>query len=53
LFLLEEGLTHLEQRFTRFLELRTEDPSALEEQLKDWVRQGLKGVLDEVPWEGD
>ncbi|HWQ08256.1 MAG TPA: hypothetical protein VN436_04085, partial [Holophaga sp.] len=46
LFLLEEGVTHLEQRFTRFLELRTEDPSGLEESLKQWVRQGLNTVVD-------
>jgi hypothetical protein len=53
LFLLEEGLSHLERRFTRFLELRTEDPAGLEEILKHWVRQGLSGVPDEVPWESD
>lgn len=53
LFLLEEGLSHLERRFTRFLELRTDDPGGLEEGLKQWVRQGLSGVPDEVPWESE
>jgi recombination associated protein RdgC len=52
LFLLEEGLGHLERRFATFLELRTGDPGGLEEVLKDWVREGLSGVPDEVPWEG-
>ena len=53
LFLLEEGLSHLERRFTRFLALRTQAPGDLEETLKDWLRQGLNGVPDEVPWESD
>lgn len=53
LFLLEEGLAHLERRFARFLELRTGDPQELEEGLKAWVRQGLSGVPDEVPWESE
>jgi len=52
LFLLEEGLAHLERRFTQFLELRTDDPGGLEETLKGWVREGLSGAPDEVPWEG-
>ncbi len=53
LFLLEEGLSHLERRFTQFLELRTGDPAGLETDLKNWVRQGLSSNLDEVPWESD
>ena len=53
LFLLEEGITHLEQRFAHFLGLRTEDPDGLEETLRQWVRQGLGGASDEVPWQSD
>lgn len=53
LFLLEEGLSHLERRFARFLELRTDDPSGVEDGLKEWVRQGLSGATDEVPWQAD
>lgn len=52
LFLLEEGLAHLERRFAHFLELRTDDPSGLEENMKAWVQEGLSGAPDEVPWEG-
>jgi hypothetical protein len=53
LFLLEEGLAHLERRFQRFLELRTGAPGELEETLRQWVRQGLSGDVGEVPWERD
>ena len=53
LFLLEEGVAHLERRFTRFLELRTDDPDGLEGLLKQWVGQGLSGAADEVPWESE
>ncbi len=53
LFLLEEGTAHLERRFTRFLELRAADPEQMEDELKDWVRQGLQGVSDEVPWQSE
>ncbi len=45
LFLLEEGAGHLERRFKRFLELRTVDPGAMEENLKSWVRSGLSGEV--------
>jgi hypothetical protein len=53
LFLLEEGLAHLERRFQRFLELRSGTPGELEEILRQWVRQGLSGEVGEVPWESD
>lgn len=53
LFLLEEGVTHLERRFAHFLELRAGDSEGLEESLKTWLQQGLSGAsADEVPWEG-
>jgi recombination associated protein RdgC len=53
LFLLEEGVSHLERRFARFLGLRTDDPADLEGTLKQWVSQGLAGVSDEVPWQSE
>jgi len=53
LFLLEEGLAHLERRYKRFLDLRTEAPGDLEEAMRQWVRQGLSGDPGEVPWERD
>ena len=52
LFLLEEGLAHLERRFAAFLELRTRDAAGLETALCEWVRTSLSGVsAGEVPWE--
>jgi hypothetical protein len=52
LFLLEEGISHLERRFTAFLELRTRDAEGLEATLCDWVRGSLRGIpAGEVPWE--
>jgi len=52
LFLLEEGISHLERRFAAFLELRTRDAEALQAALCDWVRGSLRGVpAGEVPWE--
>jgi len=54
MFLLEEGVTHLERRFLAFLEVRAQDPETMAEELKAWIRQGLAGgpALDEAPWEG-
>jgi len=52
LFLLEEGLAHLERRFAAFLEGRTQDPKAMEAVLCEWVQSSLRGVpAGEVPWE--
>lgn len=51
LFLLEEGVGHLERRFLRFMELRTQDPEAMEDSLKAWILKSLEGAADEVPWE--
>lgn len=52
LFLLEEGTQHLERRFQVFLEARAQNTGELEEALRAWVRQGLAGVAEDVPWEG-
>ncbi len=53
LFLLEEGLAHLEKRFQAFLRERTGDAEALQDRLQDWLRAGLEDFLpSEAPWEG-
>ncbi len=53
LFLLEEGLTHLERRFQRFLRERAGDAEALQQSLRDWLRSGLEEFLPETPpWNG-
>lgn len=52
LFLLEEGLSHLERRFAAFLEQRAGDAEGLCEALKAWIARGLQGETGEVPWEG-
>jgi recombination associated protein RdgC len=54
LFLLEEGATHLERRLAIFLRTRAEDPEALEEAMRAWVRAGRSGEAlptGEAPWE--
>ena len=54
LFLLEEGVSHLERRFRAFLHLRSENPEGLQEEMRDWIRGSLQGAgvtADEVPWE--
>jgi recombination associated protein RdgC len=55
LFLLEEGMGHLERRFEAFLGERTQDPETMQETLKEWLRQGLKGLVgvaaDDLPWQ--
>jgi hypothetical protein len=52
LFLLEEGLAHLERRFQAFLEARATGPEEMGEALRGWLRQGLTGPgLDEAPWQ--
>ncbi len=54
LFLLEEGTVHLERRFTRFLELRSNDPEGFQNEMKAWIQGGLSGAgLGDVPWEQD
>lgn len=42
LFLIEEGLAHLERRYGAFLRLRQEDQDALEEEIQTWIRGGLE-----------
>jgi len=55
LFLLEEGLGHLERRFQAFLRQRVADPPGMEAQLRSWIQGGLQSgqgeAADEVPWE--
>lgn len=54
LFLLEEGAGHLERRLQLFLRLRTEDPNAMEAELKAWVTAAKAGIAmadGEAPWE--
>jgi hypothetical protein len=60
LFLLEEGMAHLERRFEAFLTARTQDPDELQETMRAWLRQGLEGLVgvgagadaDNLPWQG-
>ena len=51
LFLLEEGLGHLERRFAAFLEQRSGDPDGLGEALRGWVKAALGGAAEAAPWE--
>lgn len=51
MFLLEEGMAHLENRFRAFLEIRAQEAASLESELKDWIRQSLQGVAQGTPWE--
>jgi len=53
LFLLEEGLAHLEHRFLRFLELRTDASAEMEASLRQWLQESLSGAGHEVPWQAD
>lgn len=46
LFLLEEGMGHIERRFQRFLRLRVEDPDGMQDGLRGWLRQGLSSDLE-------
>jgi hypothetical protein len=46
LFLLEEVALHLERRFARFVRLRTEDPQAMTDSLRSWIRQGLSADVE-------
>jgi recombination associated protein RdgC len=54
IFLLEEGAGHLERRLKHFLYIRSQDPEALQEAMRGWVRAGRTGealATGEVPWE--
>ncbi len=52
LFLLEEGLGHLERRFQAFLRARVADPGGMEQALRGWLLAGLQGPPPgEAPWE--
>lgn len=54
IFLLEEGHGHLDRRFRRFLQERTDDEGeALAQSLLAWVRAGLAGEsmpVGDAPW---
>jgi hypothetical protein len=53
LFLIEEGVGHLERRFTVFLEKRTQEADQMAEELMQWIRAALAGAeeaSEEVPW---
>jgi len=52
LFLLEEGLGHLERRFAAFLEQRTQDPDGLGDRFRNWVKEALGNGMEAAPWEG-
>lgn len=52
LFLLEEGLGHLERRFTAFLDQRAGDSEGMGEALRGWVKAALSGAAEAAPWEG-
>jgi len=43
LFLIEEGLGHMERRFGAFLDKRSQDPDAMQETMKTWIQGGLAG----------
>jgi len=58
LFLIEEGIGHLERRYGIFLKIRTETEDALKEQIDAWIRQGVQvenpsASPDDVPWQGN
>lgn len=52
LFLLEEGLAHLERRYAAFLGERFEESEGLGEAFKAWISRGLAGETGDEPWEG-
>lgn len=52
IFLLEEGLAHMDRRFQSFLALRAQDSDGLREHLVAWIRSGLSVAGGETaPWE--
>ena len=53
LFLLEEGMSHLERRFLAFLETRAQHADELESTLREWIQKNLESAGGEVPWEAD
>lgn len=51
LFLLEEGMGHIERRFHAFLELRAQLTEELTHELKTWIQKGLSGETPaDAPW---
>lgn len=55
LFLVGEGMGHLERRYAIFLRLVTQDGAAIEREIQEWVQAGIaQGDCDSVesPWSG-
>jgi hypothetical protein len=46
LFLMEEGVAHLERRYAAFLRAKAKDPGGVEASLKSWLRDSLTPFLD-------
>lgn len=42
MFLLEEGVAHIERRFKSFLAFRTQNPIKLQKTIQSWLSQGLE-----------
>ena len=42
MFLLEQGVAHIERRFKSFLTLRTQNPIELQKTIQSWLNQGLE-----------
>jgi recombination associated protein RdgC len=51
LFLLEEAITHMENRFEAFLSARSQDPIGLQEVVCAWLRNGLEELVAEKIWQ--
>ena len=43
MFLLEEGLAHLDRRYAEFIRRRYEDSNAMSDVLQGWVKAGISG----------
>jgi recombination associated protein RdgC len=43
LFLVEEGIGHLERRYAAFLRIRQEDQESLQDEIQGWIRAGIEG----------
>jgi hypothetical protein len=56
LFLLEEGVAHLERRYQAFLDMRATTGEEGRQEVMSWIRSGLAEPVaagaDDLPWEG-